>query len=322
MDRLGKGLQLTGKAYYSHNRNVTTIIRSMRKFYPIALLTLIILFSSCADKTICPAFQSYYLLDEDKRDDMFSYFGEDSLPKQKEGIVSKNMFGIIEKPNYLTVANVSIPKNEYRARDADMQTIPMEVVYPGDEEDSLNLTGVVPDSSQATNQYESDVNFDLPDYGNLFDSAATEKDTAKVKPDYHYNIDQLYYMEIIGDEIMEGRQAKQDSLKAQQEEMKNQNPGGAEPEVKQSFFKRLFGKKKNKGTESELTDGPPLGEGDEADGDAEPAEEKKKLFGKKDKEPKEKQEKPPKEKKEKEPKEKKKLFGKDKSEESDPGGGE
>jgi len=265
--------------------------RSMRKIYPIALICLVFMVSACADKTICPAFQSYYLLDEDKRDVMFSYFGEDSLPKQQEGIVSKNMFGIIEKPNYFTVGSVAIPKNEYKERNADMQTIRMEVIYPSDEEDSLNLSGVVPDSSQATNQYESDVNFDLPDYSDVFDTIATQKDTAKIKPEYHYNIDQLYYMDLIGDEIMEGRQDRMDSLKSQREEQEA-NGSPVEPEVKQSFFKRLFGGKKNKQSgEDGQTDGASLSQEEFDPNQTEPETEKKpkekkglkKFFGKKEK---------------------------------------
>jgi hypothetical protein len=253
----------------------------VKVLFPISLICLLLL-ASCADKTICPAFQSYFVLDEDKRNDMFSYFAEDSLPKEDEGIVSKNMFGIIEPPNYFTVANITAPKNELRARNARMSTIEMEVIYPFDEEDSLDLEGIIPDSSQASNQYQSDVNFDLPDYSNLFDSVATQQDSAQqAKPEYHYNIDQIYYMELIGDEIMEGRQARLDSIRIQQEEAAAKGPDEVQPKVKQPFFKRLFSKKKKK-DQVELTDEgseSPALPAEETEEETEPAEKPKKKKG-------------------------------------------
>ena len=255
----------------------------MKKLFPIWILCLIPL-ASCLDKAICPAYQSYYLLDEDKRDNMFAYFGEDSLPKQQEGIVSKNMFGIIEKPNYFTVANVTVPKNEYKARDADLQTIKMEVIYPSDEEDSLNLEGEIPES-QATNQYESELNLELPEY--ISDTVSTVKDTAKVKPEYHYNVDQLVYMDLIGNDIMDARQERIDSLKAKSEELQDTKAkeGAGAPKKKKGFFKRIFSKKQKEQVTDDSTEEPSLPDED----GQEPSE------GKKKKAKKEKSEKPKKE---------------------------
>jgi len=67
-----------------------------REFRDIALCGLILAtLSGCKDK-ICPAFQSYYVLDDRQRELMFSPFGEDTLPKP-DYEVKKSSFGVVSQ---------------------------------------------------------------------------------------------------------------------------------------------------------------------------------------------------------------------------------
>lgn len=81
---------------------------------------------SCQRKYVCPAYQSAFVLDEDKTERFFSLFGQDSLPKD-DFFVSKNKFGIIEDVNY-------------RKRKERLKTIKMENVLPPPS-DSVLLAG-------------------------------------------------------------------------------------------------------------------------------------------------------------------------------------
>jgi hypothetical protein len=81
---------------------------------------------SCSQKMICPAYQSTYILDEEKRKLLFSLFDTDSIPKH-DGYVSKNKYGLIEH-------------KKYRSRLRELNTVKMENVLPPKQEyDSLAL---------------------------------------------------------------------------------------------------------------------------------------------------------------------------------------
>jgi hypothetical protein len=88
------------------------------------LLIQLLSFSSCKKDYICPAYQSYYLLDSAKREKYFSLFGEDSLPKEIVE-VKKSKVGIMEETTY-------------RKRNNQLQTLPMIIVYP-EPPDSVQL---------------------------------------------------------------------------------------------------------------------------------------------------------------------------------------
>ncbi|UII32029.1 hypothetical protein LVD17_27465 [Fulvivirga ulvae] len=88
------------------------------------LIAGIILFGAiqaCTERAICPAYQSAFIHDKEVLERHFSYFGEDSMPKVMEA--SKDKFLIIEPMSY-------------RKKLRSLQTIPMEDVYP-QEDDSL-----------------------------------------------------------------------------------------------------------------------------------------------------------------------------------------
>ena len=89
---------------------------------------IIVAVSSCAERAICPAYQSAFIHDKSTLDRQFSYFGEDSLPKVQL-TASKNKFLLIDK----------VP---YKKKVRSFNTIPMKTVYPV-LEDSTLLTGDV-----------------------------------------------------------------------------------------------------------------------------------------------------------------------------------
>ncbi|HYG37815.1 MAG TPA: hypothetical protein VD908_04315 [Cytophagales bacterium] len=98
------------------------------KYFDKAFICLIcvsfgLLFSSCKKDYICPAYQSYYLLDSAKRQQHFSLFAEDSLPREIIE-VKKNKFGIMEKMSY-------------RRKSTSLNTLPMTMIYPEVSDSSL-----------------------------------------------------------------------------------------------------------------------------------------------------------------------------------------
>jgi len=87
-------------------------------------------FTSCQDK-ICPAYQSYFVLDQRERDKMFSLFDTDSLPKAYDG-VNKSNYGVIDQPRLLP----------YLRKLDELKMVDREVIHPTPlEEDSLGGAG-------------------------------------------------------------------------------------------------------------------------------------------------------------------------------------
>ncbi|NMM49306.1 hypothetical protein [Marinigracilibium pacificum] len=194
------------------------------------------LLQSCQEKMTCAAFQSYYILDEEARQERFSYFSDSTSPKMTAS-VRKTDYGLISPSMYLNI----VKRNEYKKRSADMRTIPMEVVYPKEhEEDSVFEfdEGDVP-KTQRENRYEMDADPDRQ----LIDTASyyTPKEEKPIVANGNqeknkYNIDQMSYMWLIGNDILEERQSKIDSvwtdyLDSQNNEKKKFDEGGAFDEV-------------------------------------------------------------------------------------------
>jgi hypothetical protein len=95
-----------------------------RAILVLFIISQIVSLSSCKKDYICPAYQSYYLLDSAKREKFFSLFGEDTLPKHIVQ-VKKTKVGIMEDVGY-------------RKRNTSLQTLPMTIIYP-EVKDSLLL---------------------------------------------------------------------------------------------------------------------------------------------------------------------------------------
>ena len=118
---------------------------------------------SCKSNHICPSFESAYILDQKIRDQTFSLFDEDTLPRE-DFIVKKNKFGIIKSV-------------KYRKKRDDMLTVKMETIFPQVEPpDTLLLAeqDLTPEQmEQLLQEGEQPVN--------------------------HYNVDQIYYMRHFGE---------------------------------------------------------------------------------------------------------------------------
>jgi hypothetical protein len=72
--------------------------------------------SSCQDKLACPAYQSYFILNDSVRYQKFSHFLSDSLPKN-DLKVKKNKDGIIVLASF-------------RSKEKSLESVPYETVFP------------------------------------------------------------------------------------------------------------------------------------------------------------------------------------------------
>ncbi len=99
---------------------------------PFLLVIVCLAIGACADKVICPAYQSSFIYDKETLRKKFSYFENDTVPKVLTA----------SKTKYL----IAVPES-YRKRYRKMQTIVMKPVYPV-LEDSTSEHGfvVLPDT--------------------------------------------------------------------------------------------------------------------------------------------------------------------------------
>jgi len=180
------------------------------------LFGLLILIVSCHHKITCPAYQSQFILDEEKFKERFSLFKKDSTPKDDLGYVRKSKYGIIvQKP--------------YKKKFNDMKTIPMETVYP-ETADSLLIAWIVPDSL-------------------AIDSLGAGR------PVYYspyltiFNNDQALYDAMYGHLLRAPRSSRQEI----HEDLKVEEPEAVEEEKKKKKF-RIFKRKKKKEEEKAETE--------------------------------------------------------------------
>jgi len=127
----------------------------------------VVALGSCTQKMICPAYQSSFIYDKESLRKKFSYFKEDSTPK--------NIY-TASKTKYL----VAVPET-YRKKTRSFQTVEMMPVYP-----------VIPDSLKV-NKGERE----LMAEADVVDSTATasiEGVYAITKTKEKYNVDQDIYM--------------------------------------------------------------------------------------------------------------------------------
>jgi hypothetical protein len=71
---------------------------------------------ACQRRYVCPAFQSSFILDENKTNAFFSQFGHDSMPKSSLS-VNKNKNGIVVRV-------------KYHQKQKEMNTVKMQMTYP------------------------------------------------------------------------------------------------------------------------------------------------------------------------------------------------
>ena len=135
----------------------------MRNFILIGLgLAVSASMFSCKSNHICPSFESAYILDQEIRDQTFSRFDEDTLPKE-DFIVRKDKNGIIKSV-------------KYKRKKDELLTVKMETIFPQvDPPDTMLLA-------------EQDL---TPEQ---MEQILSEGE----KPVNRYNVDQIYYMRHFG----------------------------------------------------------------------------------------------------------------------------
>lgn len=189
------------------------------------LLLLLVIVSSCNQKSTCPAFQSQYILDEETLKQKFSLFESNSKPKNGIGDVKKNKYGIS------AVKSHNFKYNEFKK-------VEMITIYPEYQDTILmarNLTDSLSgDSIRITSsRYLTTFNNDQLIYNTLFGSLRRPRSS--------------------------GTELFKKDLEVQNKE------GVEKEEEKAGFFKRIFGKKKKKRKEKELQEQAEFGEPYEED---------------------------------------------------------
>ena len=219
----------------------------MRHFFNFLIgIFLSIVVISCAERAICPAYQSAFIHDKATLDRHFSYFGEDTLPKNQL-IASKNKFLIIER----------VP---YKKKVRSLNTVAMKTIYP-----------VLDDSTALTGDVQMLTEMDVVDSLAL-DSAVQNELPWKEK----FNVEQEFYFHYFNDILVYPEERAQ-------AEMDKKEKGGTKG-AKQGFFNRIFGGifKKGKKNTSELTEGEETEENTELDETQQPKKKGiKGLFSKK-----------------------------------------
>ena len=119
---------------------------------------------------ICPAFQSAFIYNDVKREELFAYFGEDSLPSL-HGFTNKNKYGIIEEASK-------------RKKRESMRIVKMERIYP---EKDVNDSTSSDSLAMALNTSKDGGVGDLDSLVN----APPEKS-------YNYNVEQANYNRLFG----------------------------------------------------------------------------------------------------------------------------
>lgn len=141
----------------------------MRTINSISFILLGILLAGCKADMICPAYQSYFFLDEMAQKDQFAYFALDSLPRRDLFHTTSDKNGLVAKNDLLAYADPTWSRNR------EIKTVNMEVIYP-EISDSLLFAGDV------MMYAETDV----------IDSVAL--DSARMAAQtFQYNVDQKYY---------------------------------------------------------------------------------------------------------------------------------
>ena len=141
----------------------------MKGSYLYVVIVCASLLASCKADIICPAYQSYFLLDENIQHEQFTYFAQDSLPRKDVFHTTTDKNGLVAKTSLFAYINKDWLRNR------ELKTVPMTVVYP-ELSDSLLFAG---DALMLAETDEVDTA--------ALDSARLAAQT------FQYNVDQKYY---------------------------------------------------------------------------------------------------------------------------------
>ncbi|MBK6264917.1 hypothetical protein JKA74_07700 [Marivirga sp. S37H4] len=213
----------------------------------ILLIGSVLVFASCKDRMVCAAFQSSYILDDQKQVEKFSFFQNDSLVLEaSNNNYKKDIYGMSErKYGYW---------QEQRLLLVDQKDVFSEEI------DSL--------LDKRDKKPEEMAEFDM-------DSAALQNnDTLQFAEGedawdntkrFHYNVDFVNYMVLVGNEVLLAQAVARDSAEARKS---REAPAVNDSTQKEGgFLKGLFGGKKNreeKGKGKRRSDNDAAGEVNEA----------------------------------------------------------
>ncbi len=225
----------------------------MKRNNSFYILMICIVLAGCKADMICPAYQSYFLIDENAQRNQFRYFAQDSLPRRDIFYSTLDKNGLVAKTSLVAYVDQDWVRNR------EIRTVNMEVVYP-----------VISDSLLFAGDVMMYAETDVVD-STALDSARMAAQT------FRYGADQKYYNWYFRDKLvwkdeLEGKNTKEDT--------------SLEDKVEKAgffgFFKNLFKKKDKTTDDAEGLESSTVQE--KEDLDEEPK--KKGLFKKKEKKPK------------------------------------
>ncbi len=128
-------------------------------------------FGACQEKMVCPAYQSYFILDKEVTKRKFSLFGEDSLPKTDLWQVDKGKYGIADDLPY--------PKKIEAHK-----TVSMESIY-------LKKEDVFEDVERPYAEMDTA----------LFPTDTVPRESSQIERRGYVDIDQMIYLYHFGDQF-------------------------------------------------------------------------------------------------------------------------
>ena len=200
----------------------------LRTYFGLVVSSLLL--ASCANKMICPAYQSSFIHDKETLRKKFSYFESDSVPKVYTA----------SKTKYL----IAVPES-YRKRYRKMQTVEMKPIYPIMEDSTLAEDSIVTKSP-----LDSLLQLDSAGISGLDSLTRAKLDSAKLnsedsvyvisKAKEKFNIEQENYMWYFRKELI----LPDVRLSKIKETAKEESAEGQKQ--KKGFFRRLMFWKKDK----------------------------------------------------------------------------
>jgi len=219
----------------------------MKKHIHLYFILLLVL-TGCKDKMVCAAFQSSYILDEEEQKKRFSLFQGDSLVLTASAATSNyktNIYGISEK------------KYGYWKEQALLK-IKQKEIYSEEVDSLLDVQkNGVPEMAEGGEVKEKDPFTPQLDSAQLAQGEDAWDNTER----FHYNVDFVNYMLLVGNDVLKQQAAERDSALAKEKKAGVQQESDSTANEKKGFMKRLFsGKDKteepseNESSEQQNTD--------------------------------------------------------------------
>jgi len=208
----------------------------MKKHIHLYFLVFLV-FTACKDKMVCAAFQSSYILDEEEQRKRFSLFEGDSLVLTASASTSNyetNIYGISDKKYgyWKERGLLKIKQKEVYSQEVDSL---LDIQKNGLPE--MAEGGEVEEKSPFTPEMDST---QLAQGNDAWDNTKR----------FHYNVDFVNYMLLVGNDVLKRQSAERDSAAAKEKRGEVEQANDSTASKKKGFMKRIFGgKDKPKETE-------------------------------------------------------------------------